>query len=303
MRTVLKLAAEKVLCRSGLTRLARIRRRGGAVVLAYHNVVPDGEPCGGDRSLHLSQREFARQMDLVRRTHDVVPLSAIAAAPAGGRPRVAITFDDAYRGAVTAGVEELTRRGMPATVFVAPDFVGGRSFWWDVLSRPGEAGPAPELRDRCLTLLRGRDADIRRWAGEHGLPLAEVPRHQTAATEAELEAACRTGEITLGAHTWSHPNLTALQGAELDEELVRPLRWLRERYAAVLPWLTYPYGLTSPAVEEAARRAGYEGAFRVEGGWMPPRATGPRHALPRVNVPAGASLEHLELRTSGLFPG
>ncbi|HLL48347.1 MAG TPA: polysaccharide deacetylase family protein [Longimicrobiaceae bacterium] len=106
------------------------------------------------------------------------------------------------------------------------------------------------------------------------------------------------------AHTWSHPNLAALGPEELEEEMVRPLRWLRERFTGVLPWLTYPYGLTSPAVEEAARRAGYEGAFRVEGGWMPRGGAGARpHALPRANVPAGASLEHFEMRTSGLLPG
>lgn len=303
MRTLLKPAAEKLLCRSGLARLARSLRRGGAVVLAYHNVVPDGEPCGGDRSLHLPQREFARQLDLVRRTHDVVPLPALAGSRRGGRPRAAITFDDAYQGAVTAGVEELARRGLPATVFVAPAFVGGASFWWDVLSDAGGGGLPPELRERCLAELRGRDAGIRRWAGERGLPLAEVPPHQTGATEAQLDAACRAGGIALGAHTWSHPNLAALPEEELEEELVRPLRWLRERFSPVLPWLTYPYGLATPAVEDAARRAGYDGAFRVDGGWMPPHPARAQHSLPRVNVPAGASLEHFELRTSGLIPG
>ncbi|HEV2150159.1 MAG TPA: polysaccharide deacetylase family protein [Longimicrobiaceae bacterium] len=302
MRRILKLSAEKVLCRSGLTRLARVCRRTGAVVLAYHNIVPDGESWEGDRSLHLPQREFARQLDLVQRTHDVVPLSSLSAAPRGGRPRVVITFDDAYQGAVTAGVEELSRRGLPATIFVTPGFLGGMSFWWDVLALPGDAGLAPELRDRCLTELRGCDVEIRRWAAERGHPIGKVAPHQTGATEVQLEAACRTGGITLGAHTWTHPNLTALRPGELEEELVRPLRWLRERFLGVLPWLTYPYGLTSPAVEEAARRAGYEGAFRVEGGWMPPRWTEARsHALPRSNVPAGASLENFEIRTSGLL--
>ena len=55
-------------------------------------------------------------------------------------------------------------------------------------------------------------------------------------------------------------------------------------------------------MEEAARGAGYEGAFRVEGGWMPRRAEElRRYALPRANVPAGASLEHFEMQTSGLL--
>ncbi len=303
MRTILKRSIERVLCRSGLAGLARVYHRSGTLVLAYHNVVPEGGSGGGDRSLHLPQREFGRQLDLVQRTHDVVPLSWLDAPAGGRRPRVVITFDDAYQGAVTAGVEELARRGLPATVFVTPGFVGGRSFWWDALSRPGEGLP-PGLRDRGLTVLRGRDAEIRRWAEESGVPSHPVEPHQTGATEAQLEAAFRTEGITPAAHTWSHPNLAALGPEELEEEMVRPLRWLRERFTGVLPWLTYPYGLTSPAVEEAARRAGYEGAFRVDGGWMPRGGAGARpHALPRANVPAGASLEHFEMRTSGLLPG
>lgn len=302
VRTILKRSVERVLCGTGLARLARVHRRTGTLVLAYHNVVPEGGACGGDRSLHLPQREFARQLDLVQRTHEVVPLDRLFAPPAGRRPRVVVTFDDAYQGAVTAGVEELARRGLPATVFVTPAFVGGRSFWWDALARPGDAGLPDELRRRCLTELRGQDAEIRRWAEDNGVAAGPVEPHQTGATEAQLEAAFRTEGITAAAHTWSHPNLAALRPDELEEEMVRPLAWLRERFPGVLPWLTYPYGLSSPAVEEAARRAGYRGAFRVEGGWMPrPGAAQRPHALPRSNVPAGASLEHFELRTSGLL--
>lgn len=303
LRTLLKRSVEAALCRGGATRAARLRRRGGTLVLAYHNVVPRGGSCEGDRSLHLPQDDFARQLDLLRRTHDVVPLAALLDPPApGARPRAVITFDDAYRGAVTAGVEELARRGLPATIFVTPGFLDGRSFWWDALAAPGRAGLAPEVRERCLGELRGIDADIRGWARGRGMPLREVPPHQAGAAEAELRAAHATEGITLGAHTWCHPNLAALAPAELEAEMVRPLAWLRERYTGTLPWLAYPYGLSTPAVEEAARRAGYEGAFRVEGGWMPRPGEPVRlHSLPRANVPAGASLASFELRTSGLL--
>jgi len=303
LRTLLKRSVEKVLCRGGFARAARLRRRGETLVLAYHNVVPHGESCEGDRSLHLTQRDFGRQLDLLARTHDVVPLAELfASRSARGRPRAVVTFDDAYRGAVTAGVEELSRRGLPATVFVTPGFLDGRSFWWDALARPGDGGLAPETRERCLSELRGEDHAIRRWAEVQGMPIREVPPHQTGASEAELRAAHATSGISLAAHTWSHPSLPSLAPEVLRVELLRPLAWLRERFDGVLPWLTYPYGLTSPAVEEEARRAGYEGAFRVDGGWMP-REAGPelRHSLPRANIPAGASLEHFEMRTSGLL--
>lgn len=129
MNRHVKAIAEKALRWTGATSISRALHRHHVMVLAYHNIVPHGEPIVGDRSLHLEQREFARQLDWIDRTYDVVPLTAIFnAKETHGRPRAAITFDDAYRGAVTAGVAELVERDMPATIFVAPGFVGGNSF-------------------------------------------------------------------------------------------------------------------------------------------------------------------------------
>ncbi len=299
MRRRLKDVAERLLCASGLPVVARSVRRSRTVVLAYHNIVPAGERARGDLSLHLPQRAFARQVELLARTHEVVPLSAVfAGREEPTRPRAVITFDDACQGALTAGLSELARVGVPATIFVCPAFLGGRSFWWDSLA--GADGVRPELRAHALDELRGDDTAVRGWA--HGRLDAEreVPQHQTAASESQLSSALARGGITLASHSWGHRNLTRLADAELREELVRPLVWLRERFEHVVDWLSYPYGLSSPAVEKAAASAGYTGAFRIDGGWLPPGEPN-RFALPRVNVPAGLSLRGFELRVSGLI--
>ena len=301
MRDLLKGLVESAVCGSGLPRALRSGLRGRTIVLAYHNIVPDGAAAVGDRSLHLSQREFARQLDLLQRTHEVVPLSELLSVPQPAqRPRAVITFDDAYRGAVTAGVAELARRRLPATIFVAPAFLGGSSFWWDALAGPG--GLSDEVREHGLDALQGKDAAIREWAVQRGVTPRSVPSHQVACSEEELDAAAATAGITLGSHTWSHVNLARVHGAELDGELTRPLAWLRARYGEVLPWITYPYGLSSPEVHAASARAGYVGGLRVEGGWMPRGAATPDPlTLPRLNVAAGLSLRGFELRVSGLL--
>lgn len=298
-----KLLAELSLSGSGLPRIARAQRRGEVLVLAYHNIVPDGATAVGDASLHLPQRAFARQLDALRATHRVVPLTEILAAPAdAGRPRVAITFDDAYAGAVEAGVAELVRRGMPATIFVAPAFLDGGAFWWDEIA-DAEAGEVdPEVREHALTALHGRAPAVRAWAAGEGIELKEPASHQRGASRDALTSAARTEGITLASHTWSHPNLAALSPAEVEEELTRPLAWLREHFNSVIPWLTYPYGLYSHAVEAAAERAGYEVALRVEGGWLAPGTGALRpYALPRMNIPAGLSQRGFELRAAGVL--
>ncbi len=295
---MLKNTVERLLIGIGLPRVFRARMASRALVLAYHNVVPDGERAVGDLSLHLSQRNFAAQLDLLLDTHDVVPLEEVLAAGGeNGRPRVAITFDDAYRGALRAGLEELRRRDLPATFFVAPAFVDGGTFWWDALA--DESGLPDRIRSHALSALRGDDAAIRAWAKAEGIRERTLPEFQTVASEVELHKAAETSGIRLAAHTWSHPNLTTLDAVELRTELHRPLEWLRDRFQEALPWISYPYGLCSPSVASAAEAEGYLGALLVTGGWLRTSTDVSRFTLPRLNVPAGVSPNGFALRAAG----
>jgi peptidoglycan/xylan/chitin deacetylase (PgdA/CDA1 family) len=295
MRVIVKRAAELALCRSGLTGVLRRLRRHDVLVLAYHNVVPDDAVVRGERSLHVGQEQLQRHLSLLSRTHHVIPVEQIAG-PGQGKPRVVITFDDAYLGAVQLGMEVLRELRVPATIFVPPGCLGGQRFWWDVLS--SEEAMASGLRESALSELAGKSADILARANPLSEPQGAM--YEKTATEAELDMALAHDGLTLGSHTWSHPNLAELEGAELAEELVRPLEWLRDRYPErTAEWLSYPYGRWSETVALAARRAGYRGAFRIEGGWIRP-ARDP-FGVPRVNVPSGLSVEGLEVRSSGLM--
>jgi peptidoglycan/xylan/chitin deacetylase (PgdA/CDA1 family) len=300
LRSAAKAMAERMLLASGVARIARHRVAGRTLVLGYHNIVPSGERRCGDLPLHLSQRSFAAQLDVLLRTHNVVPLATLFDPTEAGsrRPRVAITFDDAYRGAVTRGVEELARRGLPATIFVPPAYVGGGTFWWDVFA--DDDGLQGRFREHVVGELAGQEHEARRWAAHIGRPERVVPAHACCASEAELVGAVQHSGITLGAHSWSHANLTALDRDQLNVELVRPLEWIRERFRAVIPWLTYPYGVSSEAVEAAVAGAGYAGALKIEGGWLSTCELS-RFALPRLDVSAGISLEGFRLRVSGLL--
>jgi peptidoglycan/xylan/chitin deacetylase (PgdA/CDA1 family) len=250
----------------------------------------------------VAERNFARQLDLLAETHEVVPLTA-ASEPlaATGRPRAAITFDDAYRGAVTAGVAALARRGLPATIFVAPGFVNDGSFWWDALADPITGILDATVRHQGLEALRGRDADVRAWAVQQGLPQQEAPAHCRVASEAELLVAATTPGITLGSHTWGHANLSRLSAEEIRGELTRALRWLRERFPGALEWLAYPYGLASGSVVTAAAEE-HRAALDIAGGWVDRHTFGERpFHLPRLNVSASLSLDGFALRTAGLL--
>jgi len=300
-----KRTAERVLATAGPSHLAGWATAPRTVVLAYHNIVPSGEECTGDRSLHLDQEDFADQLDLLQGLGSVLPLSSALEPrrPGDRETRIAITFDDAYRGTMTAGVDELSKRGLPATVFVPPGLLGATGFWWDLLAAPdGESGLSADLRAFALGTLAGRGRDIQTWATERGLTPQDLPDHALPVEESELLDPTLADGITFGAHTWEHPNLAALAPSEAETSMLRSKEWLASTTDRYVDWIAYPYGLWSPAVAEIARRH-FEGALLVDGGLAELRGawTSPSGAVPRVNIPRGLSPEGLRLRVTGLF--
>ena len=303
IRHGVKRAVEAVLVGTGGPAIARKRRSHHLLVLAYHNIVPRGSGAIGDRSLHLSQDAFAAQLDSLSATHDVVPLrDAIAQNEAAdARPRAAITFDDAYSGAITAGIAELRSRHLPATVFVTPGFLGGKSFWWDVFADT-ETGLDPALRERALAEAHGLSAMVGAIAQRCGAGMHDMPAHACGASLGQLHAALEDEKISLAAHTMNHPSLISLSDAELAQELSQPLEWLRQFGDRALPMVSYPYGLADNRVQAAARTAGYTAGFMIDGGWTTAAPHEP-FAIPRLNIPAGVSRNGFILRAAGLLQG
>jgi peptidoglycan/xylan/chitin deacetylase (PgdA/CDA1 family) len=300
VRSLLKRVAERALIASGVATAARASRRGDILILAYHNVLPDGARVVGDTSLHLSRREFVRQLDALVESHDVVPLASVSAKrnESQNRPRVVITFDDAYVGALTVALPELARRKLPSTVFVAPGLLGTET-WWDRVADPSIGAVRAELRDRLLIELQGEGSAIK----ESMIPGAALIAFESPyriGNEAELRVAASLAGVSLGSHTWSHSNLSSLASAQLDHELAAPHVWLSERFATYVPWLSYPYGLFSPEVERVAAATGYVGSLMVAGGWLGNATPAVAHRVPRFNVPANLSLNGFRLRLSGL---
>lgn len=302
MPQLIRRIAERVLVQCGPSDVARLFTTRRVLVLAYHNILPDGATPVGERSLHLPRRRFCEQLDHLSETAEIVPLSSLCVEDrSAGRTQVVITFDDAYEGAVTVGTEELAKRGMPATIFVAPAFLGGRTFWWDAIAG-AEGTLEPSVRDMLLRELDGADSAIRNWARRGGRHIDEaIPSYARGAQRASLDSAARTPGISLGTHTWSHPNLTRLASDALIHELQHPLGWLRGTYPqAAIPWISFPYGLENKRVRQCVEQLGFVGALRVAGGWYRRARTDP-FCVPRLNVPSTLSREGFALRVAGVL--
>jgi peptidoglycan/xylan/chitin deacetylase (PgdA/CDA1 family) len=298
LRTAFKPAIENAILNSGIAAVSHRLQRSKTLVLAFHNIVPSGVPAAGETSLHLAQAAFARQLDTLCRMGDVVPLSSILAPPTSSRCRFALTFDDAYAGALTAGIAELRERSLPATIFVAPGLLD-QTTWWDEVANPDTGEVPGTTRDHALEALAGRQEAVRAMMQPSTVAaLLPIPR---IGSLAQLRHATKYDGVALGSHTWSHLNLAALEADELQRELQLPHDWLTANFPdSYIPWLSYPYGRSSTEVESAAARAGYRAALRVDGGWMGADHRRRSYALPRWNVPRGVSEGGFRLRLSGI---
>jgi peptidoglycan/xylan/chitin deacetylase (PgdA/CDA1 family) len=218
------------------------------------------------------------------------------------RPAVAITFDDAYRGAVTIAAEELSARGLPATFFVCPSLVGTRAFWWDRLAAQSEGTIPSGWRINALESFGGDAEAIVGWAGARAVAAHEVSEIAAPCEHTELLGLTRQPGMTVASHSWSHRNLAVLPAIDLHQDLLASHQWLTPFGESYLPILAYPYGRWTEGVGQAARAAGYVAAVRVEGGrFCEPLMD--RFAIPRLNVPAGLSKEGLAIRLLGMFSG
>lgn len=74
-----------------------------------------------------------------------------------------------------------------------------------------------------------------------------------------LKPLVEAGQIQLGNHTWSHPDLTTLTKDQIADQLQRNDRFLRNSFGVdATPYFRPPYGNSNPTVDKVAADLGYE---------------------------------------------
>jgi peptidoglycan/xylan/chitin deacetylase (PgdA/CDA1 family) len=129
-----------------------------------------------------------------------------------------------------------------------------------------------------------------RWDGreDQGRPL----------TLAELRELAALPGVGIGAHTMTHPRLSALSAEDQRRELTRSKARLEELTGRRVDLLAYPFGKPgdlAPETPRLAEAAGYRAAFLSQAGRIVPSS--PRFLLPRLSVhdwPAAELVRRLE---------
>jgi len=182
-----------------------------------------------------------RQVEYVRRTHDVVSLERALELLGSGarlrRPAAVLTFDDGYRSVYDAARPAFASLGVAGCCFLSTDLVS---------------------TDRRF----GHDAD------------SPVRQHLGVMTWGEV-AELRAAGWSFGAHGATHARLSACDADALRYELEAPLAALRSRLGLERVSLAYPFGGRADITPEAlalARARGYTACLSDFGGQNTPPA-------------------------------
>jgi peptidoglycan/xylan/chitin deacetylase (PgdA/CDA1 family) len=179
------------------------------IVLAYHSVP------AAQRVL------FIQQMEMLRKQAKIVHAD-IQALPEQGGHYVAVTFDDGYEDIVENALPELSKRGMPSTIFIITELLGCKRNWEH---RGGE--DTSEVRLMSPEQLRNLPADL----------------------------------VRIGSHTMTHAFLPRLDAEKMREELSGSRVKLERLLNRDVKTFALPYGAYNETVLQISREAGYERVF------------------------------------------
>jgi peptidoglycan/xylan/chitin deacetylase (PgdA/CDA1 family) len=272
--------------------LARIvgSRSGRGAVLLYHRVAGDSDD---PWKLAVSPERFEAHMELLRDEFHPLPLSELVAAarrrqiPPGA---VAVTFDDGYVDNLDAALPVLERTGVPATVFVATEYVASsRPFWWDELHSlilggyelPDELVIPVGASERRIGLNTAEERELAheelrdilragppqrvervlaQLRASAGLDAAAPTGTTRPLTREELARLARSELVEIGAHSRSHPAFSQVPLDALEQEVEGSRADLAEWLGEVPMIFSYPFGVHGPAARRVVRRAGFDAA-------------------------------------------
>jgi peptidoglycan/xylan/chitin deacetylase (PgdA/CDA1 family) len=112
------------------------------IVLYFHHI-----GSGVDHYTSVSKDSFERMLDAIQVAGNVVDLDSVAHHE---RPTFALTFDDGYDAVFGPPLETLEKRGLPATFFVVPQWLGRRAphRWAPADMNCADADTLRDARDR-----------------------------------------------------------------------------------------------------------------------------------------------------------
>jgi peptidoglycan/xylan/chitin deacetylase (PgdA/CDA1 family) len=99
-----------------------------------------------------------------------------------------------------------------------------------------------------------------RFARDSGVRLTFFPNGRYSSWEDhgdELQPLIDSGQVALGNHTWSHPDLTTLSENQIAEEIGRNRDWIESTFGVRTPFMRPPFGAHDERVQRISADLGH----------------------------------------------
>jgi peptidoglycan/xylan/chitin deacetylase (PgdA/CDA1 family) len=299
----------------------RLANRSKTLVLTYHRFSER------ESEYKTSARAFADHLEYLTQHYSLLPLSHIVDSVATGKTlplgAAAITIDDGYRDFYDIAYPLLLKYRVPATLFVATDFVDQKGWLWTdkmrylmahtpltefdfqlkgrtIRAALTDARSRRIVADKVTALLKTmpnefKEETLKRLAALVGVVLPAVPPAEYGAiTWKQAREMDREG-IEIGSHTATHPILPHVSDEQLQTELETSKARLEAELGREMTLFCYPNGRYDMRVQQATALAGYRCAVSNQPGLNTMHT--PLLALRRIS--AEPDLAHFVQSTSG----
>jgi peptidoglycan/xylan/chitin deacetylase (PgdA/CDA1 family) len=301
-------------------------------IICYHRVVEDFNHSSRTAipSMLISRAMLECQVDWLAKRFRIVTLDEIGVHLRTNtpfrEPVAAITFDDGYADVYHNALPLLTRKGMPAAVFVVTDLVGtGRPQIFDrlylllrVLQQKGlplahtvgdaarsvdvslDVNALKEAQNEPFTLmtlllkaLRRRDMEVVMTALEQSRAVDDALLQECAPLTWEMIDTMSRSGVTIGSHTKSHTLLTSESLETAKYELLESKRILESKLQVAISHFAYPDGRFNSRVVQAVHSAGYQFGYSICP-WLDPN-------LPSLTISRKVLWERASVNVWGRF--
>ncbi|MBS1824088.1 MAG: polysaccharide deacetylase family protein [Acidobacteria bacterium] len=283
---MIKEAVKRLAVNSGLMRLLSPITGSHISIILYHGVCETACTNGLFRKM-LPLDMFEQHLKVYKSYGTAISLQEAMAGSRSIRNPIVITFDDGYANNYNLVFPLLQAYGIPATVFLTTGFIDRKVFlgcdWIDYIAFHSQGEDAKSKAERCVHLSRyykslphpdaqsfldrlQRDSHVEyTWRA--------IPRGLEPLSWDEIRAMRRSGLISFGSHTFSHPILSRCSSEVQEFELSEAKRRIECELDEECRFFAYPNGMADDYTEvtkSLAAKAGYTLALTAETGYNCP---------------------------------
>ena len=208
---------------------------------------------------------------------------------------VLLTADDGWRSNKTNIVAIAEKYKVPVTIFVATEPIEKGNYWWTLVE---------EAKRRKL--LNTSVKYLKKVPNEERLKLLEelagkVSHARNAMTVEEIQHIALSPQVTIGAHTVSHPILSNCNSKQAYSEIEASKHQLQTWTGKSVDYFAYPNGDYTEREVRMLEELGYKLAFTVRPSYISPAQLNLRYELPRFEVIENAPFAETICRMVGVW--